>query len=685
MNKPLKLVLCLGALTFFACTTEKKQEENTGAVKPDILVANLDTTVDPGIDFFSYANGGWIKKNPIPSTESRWGIANLVTDEISARLRKINEEAAAVTNAPKGSASQIIGDLYAAAMDTVAIDKAGLTPIQPELDMISNVKSKEEFVPIAGMLYTWNIDLYFNMMPGQDQKNSSVIVLNIEQGGLGMPGKEYYLNNDERTKHVREEYVKHLENTFVLMDNPEADSKKIAADILQFETNLAKASRTLEELRDPYANYNKRSVAQLQKVCPSMNWPLFLEKCGIKNVDSIVVGQPEFIAAVEKNIKSASVETLKNYFKWNLVSGLAPYMGKRIKDENFHFYETVLAGVKEQKPRWRQVIDFENRFIGELLGQQFVKEVFSPQAKARYEKIVKAMIETYGEHIQKLDWMSDATKQKALLKLNSITTKVGYPDKWKDFSKMDISRSSYTRDVINVSKWWSEYYTNKIGKPVDRTEWDMPPQEYNAYYNPSNNEIVLPAAQFAVPGLRDEDLDDALVYGYAAASTIGHELTHGFDDEGRQFDEKGNLKNWWTKEDENKFNQRAKLYIEQFNNYVVLDSMHVRGQATLGENIADLGGIVIGLDAFKKTEQYKKGEKLGGFTPVQRFFLGYSLGWLGHMTDDKLANLILTNVHAPGNLRVNGPYSNVPEFYEAFGIKAGQPMWRPDSLRVRIW
>ncbi|MFL5752800.1 MAG: M13 family metallopeptidase, partial [Bacteroidia bacterium] len=565
------------------------------------------------------------------------------------------------------------------------IEKAGLSALQPELDRIDGLKSKEEIIPVAGMLCAWHVDPFFDMMPGQDGKNSSMTVLMINQGGLGMPGREYYLNTDERTTHIRNEYMKHLEKTFELAGKSSAEAKKIAADIFSFEERLAKASRTLEQLRDPYANYNKRSVSQLEKAYPSLKWTLLLDNYGIKNVDSVVVGQPEFLTAVEKNIKGSSLETLKNYLKWSLVSGLSPYLGKELADESFRFNQTVLAGVKTQKPRWKRVIDYENRSIGELLGQQFVKEVFSPKAKARYEKMVKTMIGTYAEHIKKLDWMSDVTKEKALLKLSTITPKVGYPDKWKDFSSMDVSRNSFVRNVININKWWSDSYIQKIGKPVDRTEWDMPPQEYNAYYNPSNNEIVLPAAQFAVPGYADEELDDALVYGYAAASTIGHELTHGFDDEGRQFDEKGNLKNWWTKEDEEKFNQRTKLYIEQFNNYVVLDSMHVRGQATLGENIADLGGVVVGLDAFKKTEQYKKGEKINGYTPVQRFFLGYALGWLGHMTDDKLANLIITNVHAPGNLRVNGPYSNVPEFYEAFGVKEGKPMWRADSIRVRIW
>ena len=673
------------ALCFYNCSNKTEQESTKELAKEDILRADLDTTIDPGVDFFSYANGGWIKHNPIPGTESRWGIANLVTDEIKERLRKINEEAVQITNAPKGSANQIIGDIYATAMDSDAIEKAGISDIKPELGLISNMQSKDELTSLSAMLETQAIQPFFEMYIAQDEKNSSVMVLKLNQGGLGMPGREYYLNNDERTHNIRNEYIKHLEKTFELLgDAPEA-AKKSRADVLNFETNLAKACRTLEQLRDPYANYNKRSVNDLMKAYPSINWVSLFEKDGIKHIDSLVIGQPEFFTALDKNIKSAPVEVLKNYFKWNLVSGMASYLNKEIAAEHFHFYSTVLNGVKTQKPRWKRAIEFENQYIGELLGQQFVKEVFSEQAKQRYEKMVKAMVEAYAEHIKKLDWMSETTKQRALVKLNTITPKVGYPNKWKDFSALDVSRKSYARNVINLNKWWFSHDINKIGKPVDRAEWDMAPQEYNAYYNPSSNEIVVPAAQLAVPGYKDEELDDALVYGYSAASTIGHELTHGFDDEGRQFDEKGDLKNWWTKDDEEKFNKRTKLYIDQFNQYVVLDSMHVRGMATLGENIADLGGIVIGLDAFKKTEQYKKGEKIAGLTPLQRFFLGYSLGWLGHQTPDKLANQIITNVHAPNNLRVNGPFSNIPEFYEAFGIKQGQAMWRPDSVRVKIW
>ena len=352
---------------------------------------------------------------------------------------------------------------------------------------------------------------------------------------------------------------------------------------------------------------------------------------------------------------------------------------------NFRFYGTVLTGVKAQRPRWKRILDEEEGFLGDALGQLYVEKFVSPTMKQRYQKLVDNMMETYREHIKNLDWMTAATKEKALSKLSAVTSKVCYPDKWKDYSSLQLDKSTFLSNVMKCHEWQFDYYAAKLFKPVDRTEWDMTPQTYNAYYNPSNNEIVLPAAPFLIPNLPDSLADDAVIYGYAAASTIGHEITHGFDDQGRQFDAKGNLSNWWTAEDSVRFTAKAKLLIDQFSSYVVLDSMHVNGEASIGENIADLGGVVIGLDAFKKTEQYKKGEKIDGLTPVQRYFLGYTLGWLGHARDASLAMQVMTDVHAPNFLRVNGPFSNLPEFYEAFGVKQGDPMWRPDSMRVVIW
>jgi putative endopeptidase len=427
------------------------------------------------------------------------------------------------------------------------------------------------------------------------------------------------------------------------------------------------------------------SLADFTKLTPSIQWDKFLTQINLKGLDSVIVGQPEFYSQVEKSLKSVSIDDWKTYLKWNLLNAFADNLSTPFDQQNFHFFGTIMSGTTEQRPRWKRIMDEEEGFLGDALGQLYVAKYVPEKMRKRYDDLVQNMLDTYKERIQKLDWMSDATKIKAEFKLSKINRKVCYPDKWKDYSGLEISRASHLQNVINCRKWQYNYEVAKLYKPVDRQEWEMTPQTYNAYYNPSNNEIVLPAAQFLIPGLPDSLADDAIIYGYAAASTIGHELTHGFDDEGRQFDASGNLSNWWTSEDSLKFSQRANILIEHFNNYVVLDSLKINGKATLGENMADLGGIVIGLEAFKKTEQYKKGEKTDGLTPVQRYFLGYTLGWLGHTRDAALAMQVMTNVHSPNFLRVNGPFSIVPEFYEAFGIKEGDKMWRPDSLRVKIW
>jgi putative endopeptidase len=457
-----------------------------------------------------------------------------------------------------------------------------------------------------------------------------------------------------------------------------------ATAVYNLEKALATKSRKLEDLRDPYENYNKMSVADLNKLTPNINWSTIFSQLNIKT-DSIIVGQPEFFVQLNSILKTIPLSAWKNYLRYNVISSYADYLLKKVDAEDFRFYSKVLRGKKEQLPRWKRALIWEEAAMGEVLGQLYVKENFSPKTKERYNKLCDDVFAAFAERIKNLDWMSDATKQKSLQKLNTVTKKVGYPDTWKDFSALKTTDKSIVENIRNANKFWFDYAINKLNKPVDRTEWDMTPQTYNAYYNPSNNEIVLPAGIFVIPGFKDEDVDDAVIYGYAAASTIGHEITHGFDDEGRQFDEKGNLQNWWQKEDEDKFNEKTQKYIDQFNSFIVLDSLHINGKATLGENIADLGGLVIALDAFKKTQQYKEGKLIDGLTPLQRYFLGYALGWLGHQRDEELANRVLTDVHSPAFLRVNGPFSNIDDFYDAFNIKPGDKMYKASADRVKIW
>jgi putative endopeptidase len=675
--------LALSAVTILTVSCDNQEKSATEKSAKDFLAANLDTTVSPAEDFFRYANGGWIKKNPIPAEESAWGVGNLVQEDIYNRLRKINEDAAA-KKAAEGTTEQKIGDFWLSSMDSASVDNQGLQPLQADLDKINNIKSKDDLISVAAEFHTKGINVLFTDYVAQDDKNSEVMAYQLYQGGLGMPNRDYYFNTDERTLGVKKTYQSYLLKTFIQLGNDSATAVKNAKAVYDLETRLAKSSRKLAALRDPEKNYNKMDMGKLNKLSSNLEWPSYLPKVGVNKLDSVIVGQPEFYAALNKELAKTSLDDWKNYLRFHLVRASASYLDKTTYG-NYFDYRKTLSGATQQRPRWKRVLDAEENAMGEALGQLFVKEYFNETAKKRYTDLVEAIRDAYKERIQKLTWMSDSTKQKALDKLSKITPKVGYPDKWKDFSALKIDSGPYVLNVQRANAWWHNYNFNKLGKPVDRTEWGMSPQTYNAYYNPSNNEIVLPAGIFAVPGMRDEDIDDAFVYGYAAASTIGHEITHGFDDQGRQYDAKGNLTNWWTKKDSVEFVQKTKNIIKEFNEFNPVDTLHINGDATQGENIADLGGLLLGLDAFKKTEAYKKNEKIGGLSPLQRYFLGYAYGWMYEERKERLANQVMTDVHAPAKERVNGPMVNIPEFYEAFNIKAGDKMYRADSLRVRIW
>ncbi len=651
--------------------------------KEDILASHLDTTVSPAENFFEYANGGWIKQNAIPASESGWGIGDLVQEEIYTRLRKINEDAVN-DKAAQGFVTQKIGDFWQSAMDSAALDKAGISPLKNDLDKINAIQNTIDLLHEAADLKTKGVRCLFGDYVSQDDKNSDVMAYKLDQGGLGMPNRDYYFKTDTRTEAVRTAYKQYLLKTFTQLGNDDAAAQKNSAAVYALETSLAKASRKLEDLRDPYKNYNKMDMQGLSKLASNINWNDFSKNMGIKKLDSVIVGQPEFYTALNKEIKSTNISDWKNYLQFHLIQSYSGYLDS-VSFNNAFTYVQTLSGAKEPRPRWKRVLDAEEGAMGEALGQLFVKEYFNDKAKKRYIDIVEAIRDAYKERINKLSWMSDSTKQKALAKLSKISQKVGYPDKWKDFSALKIDKGPFALNIQRAKIWWQNYNINKLGKPVDRTEWEMTPQTYNAYYNPSNNEIVLPAGIFAVPGYRDEDLDDALIYGYAAASTVGHEITHGFDDQGRQYDPQGNLTNWWTVKDSAEFSDRAKKIINQFSEYNPVDTLHINGNATQGENIADLGGMLLGLDAFKKTEAYKKNEKIGGLTQLQRYFLGYALGWMYEERKERLANQVMIDVHAPSKERVNGPVVNIPEFYEAFGVKPGDKMYRPDSLRVNIW
>jgi putative endopeptidase len=650
----------------------------------DFLAAHMDTSVDPGVDFFQYANGGWLKAHPIPASEAGWGIGNEVDDELYARLRGISESAAAQKAAP-GTDQQKIGDFWATAMDVAKADQLGLHPLDGELARIDAISSADGVLDTVFAFKPIGVGGLFRIGIAQDDKDSATMAVQVAQGGLGLPERDFYFNPEAGVAKIRAAYVEHIARTFQLLGRDPAAAKAAATKVMAFETALATASRKLEDLRDPEKNYNKMTPAEFTaKYTPSIDWTARLAAWEL-HPSYVIVGQPEFFAAEDKLLRRTPVPVLQDYLRYHLVDDYAEYLSGAADAEHFSFHGRVMSGQQEQRPRWKRALDEENDAMGMVLGRIFVKQYFPEASKHRYAAMVEAIRGTFHDRIERLDWMGADTKAKALAKLASVTPKVGYPDKWKDYSALVVGRESYAANVMAAQRWQFDDNLSKFGKPVDRTEWDMTPQTYNAYYNPSNNEIVLPAAIFMVPGVPDAQVDDAVAYGYVAASTIGHEITHGFDDQGRQYDAQGNLSGWWTAQDAERFNTAAQRMVDEFNAYEPLPGLHINGKASLGENIADYGGLLLGLEAFEKTEQFRKGEKIGGLTPTQRYFLGYALGWMSQQREERLRQRLLSDVHAPAKWRVLGPLSNIPEFYQAFDVKPGQPMWRPPQERVRIW
>jgi putative endopeptidase len=651
----------------------------------DFLAANLDPTVDPGVDFFQYANGGWLAKHPIPESEAAWGISSVVNEQLYTTLRTINEQSAAATAAP-GSDARKIGDFWATAMDTALAEKLGVHPLDAELARIDAVTDAAGAWDVAFAQAPLQTGAFYSFGVFQDERASDVMAVHLGQGGLGLPDRDFYFNADAGVATVRTEYVAHLARVLELLGRDPRAAAGDAAAVMAFETELARASRKLEDLRDPPANYHKLAPAEVTaQQTPSVDWAARLKAWGL-DAGYVIVGQPEFFAALDPLVARTPPAVLRDYLRVRLVDTYAQGLAPAFDAEAFRFYGTVLSGQPQQRERWKRVLDNENTGgLGMVLGRIFVAEYFPEAAKQRYVAMVEAIRQAYRERIDRLAWMDASTKAKAHAKLDAITPKVGYPDHWKDTSALEVSRASYAANLMAASRWAFADMLGKFGKPVDRTEWGMTPQTYNAYYNPSNNEIVLPAAIFTIPGVADAQVDDAVAYGYAGASTIGHEITHGFDDQGRQFDAAGNLVDWWTAEDAARFNHQAEAMVRQFDGYEPLPGLHINGKASLGENIADYGGLLLGLEAFKKTAQYKEGKTIGGLTPLQRYFLGYALGWMSQQREARLRARLLSDVHAPAKWRVLGPLANIPEFHEAFGITPGEPMYRAEADRVRIW
>ncbi len=649
----------------------------------DPLVRNLDPSLRPGNDFFRYATGTWVKNHPIPPNEQEWSVGSIVVDEVRGQLRGICESAAA-SGAPAGSNEQKVGDFWVAGMDSAAIETRGLTPLQPELARIDSIRTRTDLLRMVAELQLMGAGPIYGCWIGQDDKNSAAYIVTFTQAGIGLPDRDYYFASDSSTARIRTAYPVHVATVFRLLGDDATRAEDAARSVLAIETALAAGSRTIEALRDPYANYHKMSMKELLRLAPDLDLPAQLRLLGLPPVDSVDVGQPEFYSHADSTLLAQPLEAWKDYLRWNLVHTFASYLSSPFDRESFRFYGTLIDGTPQQRPRWKRVLRAEDGAIGELLGEVWVRKYCSPATKARYDRLADDIFSSFRDRIQRLTWMSAPTKEKALGKLSRVIKKIGYPDHWRDYSALSIDRTSYVADVIRCNQWWFRYYAAKLGHPVDRTEWGMTPQTVNAYYDDSNNEIVVPAAAFLIPGVPDSLIDDALLYSYSGASTLGHELTHGFDDDGRQYDADGNMKPWWTPQDSTEFARRAGVLVKQFDSYTVGDK-HVRGYATLGENIADLGGLVIGYDAFRKTEEWKSGRKINGLTPDQRFFLGYALSWTGQDRPEALIEQVMTDVHSPRALRVNGPFSDIPAFYRAFGIKPGDAMYRDEKNRASIW
>lgn len=676
----MKRVLLCGITFLFlliADFTIAQESKNFKFIDP----ANMDLSVKPGDNFYLYANGNWIKNNPVPASKTRWGSFDALRQTSLDRLKLLVEDAE--KNTSKNSLYQRVGDLYAAAMDSVALDKLGYAPIKTELDSLNAITSYDEVLHEIETLRTYGIGgVLFNFSVRQDDKNVTQYIPQLSQGGTSLPDRDYYLKNDARSQTIRAEYLKYVTDMFKLVGDDDATAQKKAQNILGLETALAKAQISRVELRDPAKTYNKFSIEDFNKQTPTLDWKIILTEMKVPNTDSILCNNPAFFKTANALLSAVPVDVWKAYLQWKVISNSAAYLSSDFVNRQFQFAQ-VLSGQKEITPRWQRMSSMVDNNLGELLGQLYVEKYFNEAAKQRMLALVKNVQETFAERIKRLDWMSDSTKQQALTKLNAIVNKIGFTDKWETYPGVVINRNDLIGSLRSVDEWAYNDMVNRMGKPVDKTKWGMTPPTINAYYNAVNNEIVFPAGILQFPFF-DPNADDAVNYGGIAA-VIGHEITHGFDDKGRQYAADGNLKDWWTAQDAKQFTQRADKVVAQYAGFIVNDSLHVNGNLTLGENLADLGGLNIAYEAFKKTDEGKSNKKMDGFTPDQRFFLNWAQVWRSNILADYQSQLILVDSHSPGMYRCNGPVSNMDAWYAAFNVKPGDKMYKPESERIKVW
>ncbi|HEX6805334.1 MAG TPA: M13 family metallopeptidase [Terriglobales bacterium] len=649
---------------------------------PSLEVNSMDKSADPCVDFYQYSCGGWKKNNPIPADETSWSVYGKLYEDNLKFLRGILEEAA--QNPQRDAVTQKIGDFYGACMDESAVEQRGLAAVQPDLDAIARLKSAREITPLLARLqFAYGRTILFGQGSTQDPDNSEQQIAEVDRGGLGLPDRDYYLKDDAKSQETRARYVEHVQKVFELMGEPPENAKQDAATVMRMETTLAKAQLTRVDRRDPYKLKHKMKVADLERLAPNIAWAAYYKDLKYPTFEIVNVAEPEYFKEVNHELASEPLANWKTYLRFHVVDSSSPYLSAKFVDENFEFYRKYLRGAKEQQARWKRCVEWTDRDLGEALGQVYVKKVFSPELKASTLDMVRRIEDAMGQRIRALDWMSPETKQQALTKLAAIRNKIGYPDKWRDYSSVMIARTDFAGDVQRAGEFERRRDINKVGQPVDHGEWDMSPPTVNAYYNDEMNDINFPAGVLQPP-LYDAKMDDAPNYG-DTGGTIGHELTHGFDDEGSQYDAHGNLKNWWTKDDRAKFDARTKCVQDQYAQYVVVDDIHINSKLTLGEDVADLGGEILAYMAWKDATKDKQLEPVDGLTPDQRFFVGFAQWACSNDRDEELRVRAATDPHSPAKYRVNGVVVNMPQFSNAFSCKAGQPMVNPEEKVCKVW
>lgn len=643
---------------------------------------NMDLAVSPCVDFYQYANGGWLARNPVPADQSSWSLGREMGERNYTLLREILEQSAAA-DAAAGTNQRKVGDFWRTAMDTATIEKDGLAPLAADLERIAKLQSAEDVTAWVREQHLRGNSTLFDFGVLQDLKDSQKYLVYAVQGGLGLPDRDYYTRTDDESKKLREKYVAHVAAMLELLGDEAAEAQRSAQEILALESRLAAASLTNVELRDPANFYNPKSVAEANALTPRFSWSAFFQHLGLKDVGTFSYAHPKFFAEMNMALSEVPVSTWKSYLRWHLSRAAAPYLSERFVNQGFAFFGRTLRGAEQLQPRWKRVIDQTSASLGEALGQVYVERAFPPATKTRAFEMIENLRSAIRVRLTNLSWMGEETRKQALAKLDTFVAKIGYPDKWRDYSTLQIGSESYLANVRAAAAFETRRNLNKLGKPIDRTDWGMPPQTVDAYYNAVQNEIVFPAAIMQPPSF-DGGMDDAVNYG-AMGGVIGHEFMHGFDDQGSRFDARGNMQSWWTDEDRQRFEARTAKLVEQYNGYVALDDLRVNGRLTLGENIADLAGVTMAYHALQLALAGKEPQPVDGFTPGQRFFLAWAQVWRRNVRPEALKLQVNTDPHSPARFRVIGVVVNMPEFAAAFGCKAGDPMVLPEAARAVIW